>query len=65
MGKPFRMETDMSEQHSHSSQPAHNPEDERNNPVFKAGRAVAIFMLIVWALIVVVVFYAVFKFWLS
>lgn len=55
----------MSEQHPHSSQPAHNPEDERNNPVFKAGRAVAIFMLIVWALIVVVVFYAVFKFWLS
>lgn len=40
-------------------------EDERNNPVFKFGRAVAIFMLLVWAAVLIGVFYAVFRFWLS
>ncbi|WP_199721283.1 hypothetical protein [Neisseria weixii] len=46
---------------------AHKPsiEDERNNPVYKAGRAVVIFMSIVWAIVVIAVLYFVFKFWLS
>ncbi|WP_165008260.1 hypothetical protein [Neisseria yangbaofengii] len=40
-------------------------EDERNNPVYKAGRAVVIFMGIMWAVVVIAVLYSVFKFWLS
>ncbi|WP_416191110.1 hypothetical protein [Neisseria sp. CCUG12390] len=40
-------------------------EDERNHPVYRAGRAVVIFMSIVWAAVVILVLYLVFKFWLG
>lgn len=45
----------------------HKPslQDERNHPVYKAGRAVVIFMSMVWAVVVIAVLYFVFKFWLS
>ncbi|VEE06639.1 hypothetical protein [Neisseria animalis] len=40
-------------------------EDERNNPVFRFGRAVAGFMLVVWFGVLALVFFLVFRFWLS
>ncbi|MBH2503750.1 hypothetical protein I7P99_03770 [Neisseria meningitidis] len=45
----------------------HNPllEDERKNPVYRMGQAVAGFMLIVWAGVLALVFFLVFRFWLS
>ncbi|WP_170064894.1 hypothetical protein [Neisseria iguanae] len=39
--------------------------DERNHPVYRAGRAVVIFMSIVWAIVVILVLYFVFEFWLG
>lgn len=40
-------------------------EDERRNPVYRLGRAVAGFMLVVWAGVLALVFYLVFRFWLA
>ncbi|STZ75488.1 membrane protein [Bergeriella denitrificans] len=40
-------------------------EDERKNPVFRFGQAVAGFMLVVWAGVLALVFFLVFRFWLS
>ncbi|HFC8532315.1 TPA: hypothetical protein ACFRHF_001024 [Neisseria lactamica] len=52
-----------------SEQPekTHNPllEDERKNPVYRMGRAVAGLMLAVWAGMLALVFFLVFRFWLS
>ena len=43
-----------------------NPlEDERKNPVYRLGQAVAGFMLLVWAGVLALVFFLVFRFWLS
>jgi hypothetical protein len=39
------------------------PEDERKNPVYRLGQAVAGFMLVVWAGVLALVFYLVFRFW--
>lgn len=51
-----------------SEQPekTHNPllEDERKNPVYRMGRAVAGFMLVVWAGVLALVFFLVFRFWI-
>ena len=46
---------------------APNPllEDERKNPVYRLGRAVAGFMVIVWAGVLILVFYLVFRFWFN
>ncbi|WP_293276777.1 hypothetical protein [Neisseria sp. oral taxon 014] len=41
------------------------PEDESKNPVFRLGRAVAGFMLLVWAGVLLLVFYLVFRFWFA
>ncbi|HGO6924491.1 TPA: hypothetical protein ACLAJ5_001840 [Neisseria meningitidis] len=40
-------------------------EDERKNPVYRMGRAVAGFMLVVWVAVLALVFFLVFRFWLS
>ena len=40
-------------------------EDERKNPVYRLGQAVAGFMLLVWAGVLALVFFLVFRFWLS
>ncbi|WP_308031636.1 hypothetical protein [Neisseria cinerea] len=52
---------------SEQSEKNHNPllEDERKNPVYRMGQAVAGFMLIVWAAVLALVFFLVFRFWLS
>ncbi|ENS9716891.1 TPA: hypothetical protein AABR38_001273 [Neisseria gonorrhoeae] len=53
----------MSEQpEKHHASPI---EDERKNPVYRMGRAVAGFMLAVWAGALALVFFLVFRFWLS
>ena len=39
-------------------------EDERKNPVYRLGQAVAGFMLLVWAGVLALVFFLVFRFWL-
>ncbi|AJC63954.1 hypothetical protein N875_10535 [Neisseria meningitidis LNP21362] len=59
----FPIENKMSEQ----SEKNHNPllEDERKNPVYRMGQAVAGFMLVVWAGVLALVFFLVFRFWLS
>lgn len=41
------------------------PEDASKNPVFRLGRAVAGFMLLVWAGVLLLVFYLVFRFWFA
>ena len=41
------------------------PGDESKNPVFRLGRAVAGFMLLVWAGVLLLVFYLVFRFWFA
>ena len=40
-------------------------EDERKNPVYRLGQAVAGFMLLVWAGVLALVFFLVFRFWLN
>ena len=40
-------------------------EDERKNFVYRLGQAVAGFMVIVWAGVLALVFYLVFRFWLN
>ena len=40
-------------------------EDERKNPVYRLGQAVAGFMLLVWAGVLVLVFFLVFRVWLG
>lgn len=40
-------------------------EDERKNPVYRLGQAVAGFMLLVWAGVLALVFFLVFRFWLG
>ncbi|CWP30433.1 hypothetical protein [Neisseria meningitidis] len=40
-------------------------EEERKNPVYRMGRAVAGFMLVVWVAVLALVFFLVFRFWLS
>lgn len=54
--------TDQSPETPHSPSA---PQDEHNNPVYKAGQAVAKLMALVWAVVVLVVLYLVLKFWLS
>ena len=41
------------------------PEDKRKNPVYRLGQAVAGFMLVVWAGVLALVFYLVFRCWFS
>lgn len=48
-----------------SEHPHPHHEDERSNPVYRMGQAVAGFMLVVWAGVLALVFYLVFRFWLS
>ena len=52
-----------------SNKPHNTPnpllEDERKNPVYRLGQAVAGFMLLVWAGVLALVFFLVFRFWLS
>lgn len=52
-----------------SDKPHYTPnpllEDERKNPVYRLGQAVAGFMLLVWAGVLALVFFLVFRFWLS
>lgn len=50
---------------SHETPPSSPLQNERNNPVYKAGQAVAKLMALVWAVVVLVVLYLVLKFWLS
>ncbi|AVI44585.1 hypothetical protein [Neisseria meningitidis] len=52
---------------SEQSEKNHNShfEDERKNPVYRMGQAVAGFMLVVWAGVLALVFFLVFRFWLS
>ncbi|EFM04904.1 hypothetical protein HMPREF0602_0607 [Neisseria meningitidis ATCC 13091] len=59
----FPIENKMSEQ----PEKTHNPllEDERKNPVYRMGQAVAGFMLVVWVGVLALVFFLVFRFWLS
>ena len=40
-------------------------EDERKNPVYRLGQAVAGFMLLVWAGVLALVFFLVCRFWLN
>ncbi|EEZ56768.1 conserved hypothetical protein [Neisseria gonorrhoeae SK-92-679] len=59
----FPIENKMSEQpEKHHASPI---EDERKKPVYRMGRAVAGFMLAVWAGVLALVFFLVFRFWLS
>ena len=60
---PMHNRDDMSEEQRNAPNPL--LEDERKNPVYRLGRAVAGFMVIVWAGVLILVFYLVFRFWLN
>ena len=61
--QPFTTEITMSEEQRNTPNPL--LEDERTNPVYRLGRAVAGFMVIVWAGVLALVFYLVFRFWFN
>lgn len=61
--QPFTTEITMSEEQRNTPNPL--LEDERKNPVYRLGRAVAGFMVIVWAGVLALVFYLVFRFWFN
>ncbi len=59
----------LSPHHESVAMSEHTPnpleQDERKNPVLRLGRAVAGFMLVVWACVLILVFFLVFRFWLN